>query len=225
MYIVNSGFVRDFKNKHKAPLSTVFQSWWPPCYKLRFKTFKINQQSKTRGNSTLWNQCSSVLGSILKAHNSASSSTVIHGWLRLVNGTESSELFILILLTWLLLVRGALGLWIHLHGRLSQLMWLWSNSIDFISEGIQFGGSSHLQQDWVGMDFLQQVKEAWAVIVFCCCCFYYFLTQQKRQKKYIPRYHISECCSILSTHTAHTVLFSPRSFSEISLPLSFIEKN
>lgn len=45
-------------------------------------------------------------------------------------------------------------------------MWLWSNSIDFISVGIQYSGSSHLQQDWVGMDFLQQVKEAWAIIVF-----------------------------------------------------------
>lgn len=45
-------------------------------------------------------------------------------------------------------------------------MWLGSNSIDFISEGIQFRGSSHLQQDWVGMDFLRQVKEAWAIIVF-----------------------------------------------------------
>lgn len=83
-------------------------------------------------------------------------------------------------------------------------MWLWSNSIDFISEGIQFGGSSHLQQDWVGMDFLQQVKEAWAIIVF----FYYFLPRQKKVKE--KHTQVSHFWVLLNIeHTPPTQLFSP----------------
>lgn len=53
---------------------------------------------------------------------------------------------------------------------LGRLMRPWSNSIDFISEGIHCSRSSPRRQDWVGMDFLQQVKEAQTIIVF-----YYFL--------------------------------------------------
>lgn len=53
---------------------------------------------------------------------------------------------------------------------LGRLMRPWSNSIDFISEGIHCSRSLRRRQDWVGMDFLQQVKEAQTIIVF-----YYFL--------------------------------------------------
>lgn len=99
-------------------------------------------------------------------------------------------------------------------------MWLWSNSIDFISEGIQFGGSSHLQQDWVGMDFLQQVKEAWAIIVF----FITFCLDKKKVKE--KHTQVSYFWVLLNIeHTPPTqFFFSPLSFCEISLLVSFIEK-
>lgn len=61
--------------------------------------------------------------------------------------------------------------------RPGRLMRRRRNAIDFISEGVQSGGSRRPRQDWVAMDFLRQVKEAPAVIGF-----YYFFGALGKKK-------------------------------------------